>query len=239
MNYNTPTFWLLFFSIIVFYWRLSHRNQNTLLLVASYAFYGFWDYRFLFLILISTVIDFIGGLGVAGRQLPHRRLRNLALLLIGSSFLLCSNVQYRTLWNGITHSDWEQVIQALPSHWSDLAVPVGTTLAVLIYGMLLSRLYAAPEEKRRKYFLTISMVANLAILGFFKYCDFFISNFDQLLNALGAGSGQSHVLRIILPAGISFYTFQAMSYTIDIYRNETEPPDNFADFALFVCFFPH
>src|SRR5581483_699924 len=92
---------------------------------------------------------------------------------------------------------------------------------------------------RRKYFLTISMVANLAILGFFKYCDFFISNFDQLLNELGAGSGQSHVLRTIWPAGISFYTFQAMSYTIDIYRNETEPTDNFADFALFVCFFPH
>src|SRR5713101_1037730 len=97
MNYNSLAFWLLFFVVYLLYWRLNHRQQNLFLLVASYIFYGFWDYRFLFLILLSTVIDFIGGLGVAGIQLPRGRRRRLAALLISSSVLLCSNIQYREL----------------------------------------------------------------------------------------------------------------------------------------------
>ena len=84
MNYNSWAFWLLFAAVFVPYWRLSHRGQNTLLLVASYVFYGFWDYRFLFLILISTVIDYIGGLGVAGVRLrPAGRLAALGGLIVG------------------------------------------------------------------------------------------------------------------------------------------------------------
>jgi D-alanyl-lipoteichoic acid acyltransferase DltB (MBOAT superfamily) len=83
------------------------------------------------------------------------------------------------------------------------------------------------------------MVANLAILGFFKYFDFFITSFQQLMSALGLMSLSWNTLGIILPAGISFYTFQAMSYTIDIYRGEVKPTESFRDFALFVCFFPH
>ena len=71
MNYNQFQFWILFLAVIVPYWYLSHRKQNALLLVASYVFYGFWDYRFLFLILLTTVVDFIGGLGVAGVRLPR------------------------------------------------------------------------------------------------------------------------------------------------------------------------
>jgi len=83
------------------------------------------------------------------------------------------------------------------------------------------------------------MVANVAILGFFKYCDFFVESTRQLFINVGCGDPGWTVLGIILPAGISFYTFQAMSYTVDIYRQECEPTDNFTDFALFVCFFPH
>src|SRR2546426_10811059 len=97
MNYNDPTFWLLFAAVYAAYWRLSHRRQNNVLLVASYVFYGFWDYRFLFLILISTVIDFIGGLGVAGVELPRSRPPRLAALLVGSPPVLCSDVRYASL----------------------------------------------------------------------------------------------------------------------------------------------
>jgi alginate O-acetyltransferase complex protein AlgI len=85
MNYTSWVFWALFAVVFLPYWRLKHRHQNTLLLVASYLFYGFWDYRFLFLILISTVIDYIGGLGVAGKRLSRNSLLTLAALLIGSS----------------------------------------------------------------------------------------------------------------------------------------------------------
>src|SRR5262249_6443080 len=148
-------------------------------------------------------------------------------------------VRYETLWSAAIEQDSEAVMGAIPHELQDFAIPLGTALLALAYGLLLPWLYGLPEKTRRRCFLTISMVANLAILGFFKYCDFFIGSMQGLVHALGLGDLPWHVLGIILPAGISFYTFQAMSYTIDIYRREIEPTECFADFALFVCFFPH
>src|SRR5262245_56520264 len=185
MNYNNPTFWFLFLAVFAPYWRLSHRRQNDLLLVASYVFYGFWDFRFLFLILISTVIDFIGGLGVAGVELPRRDRTRLFVLLVGSALILCTNINYPALSAAIVALDPARMLGALPHRWRDLAVPAGTTAATLAYAFVLPRLYALPEAQRRKTFLVISMVANLAILGFFKYCDFFVGSFVNLLHALG------------------------------------------------------
>jgi alginate O-acetyltransferase complex protein AlgI len=232
VNYNNFRFWILFGLVYLLYWRLDRRRQNALLLVASYIFYGAWDYRFLFLILLSTVIDFIGGLGVAGVQLPTRKLRGLGVLLVGSSILLTAGIRYDLLFAG-------DVAAALPARARDWAVPIATLLATAAYGGFLPRLYRLPAERRRKIFLVISMVANLAILGFFKYCDFFIDGVTRLFGVLGLGAPSWTTLNLILPAGISFYTFQAMSYTIDIYRRQTEPTEDFGDFALFVAFFPH
>src|SRR5207249_4202117 len=79
----------------------------------------------------------------------------------------------------------------------------------------------------------------LSILGFFKYFDFFTASLGVLLRDIGVTNVPIQVLGIVLPVGISFYTFQAMSYTIDIYRGTAAATDDFADFALFVCFFPH
>ncbi len=239
MNYNNWVFWILFAIVFLPYWRLKHRQQNMLLLVVSYAFYGSWDYRFLFLILISTVIDFIGGLGVAGVEVSTKRQKALALLIIGASLLLCSNIQYGRLLNGLAHFDAAAIAAAMPHRMHDYIIPLATAVITLGYGAVLPRMYALPEDRRRKTFLTVSMVANLAILGFFKYCDFFITSFQGLIHTLGLPEVSAHTLGIILPAGISFYTFQAMSYTIDIYRGEAKPTESFRDFALFVCFFPH
>jgi D-alanyl-lipoteichoic acid acyltransferase DltB (MBOAT superfamily) len=238
MNYNSWTFWLLFGLVFVRYWRLSHRRQNQLLLVASYIFYGFWDYRFLFLILISTVIDFIGGLGVAGVRLAPARLRNLGLLISASAVLLCTPIDYSGLAQGLLSDDTAQIAASLPHSLHDFWIVFATIGATVGYRLALPALYGLPEATRRKTFLTISMVANLAILGFFKYCDFFIVSMRDALGTMGFDASLQ-TLGIILPAGISFYTFQAMSYTIDIYRGEAEPTENFGDFALFVCFFPH
>ncbi|HEX3694008.1 MAG TPA: MBOAT family O-acyltransferase [Polyangia bacterium] len=239
MNYNSYSFWLLFAALYVLYWRAGHRWQNRLLLGASYIFYGAWDYRFLFLILISTVIDYLGGLGVAGKQLPRDKQRWLGVLIVGSALILCSHVRYPALFAALIHGDGGAVAAALPHSFRDFLIPLGTALVALAYGFVLPSLFAAPEARRRKIFLTISMVANLAILGFFKYCDFFITSFVALLHAFGLGNVSWQPLGVILPAGISFYTFQAMSYTIDIYRGDAQPTENFPDFALFVCFFPH
>jgi D-alanyl-lipoteichoic acid acyltransferase DltB (MBOAT superfamily) len=239
MNYTSWKFWLLFSVVFAVYWRLSRRGQNQLLLVASYVFYGSWDYRFLYLVLLSTAVDYIGGLGVAGVRVPARRLWALTGLLVVSALLLCSNVAYAALFDALRERDVHRAIEALPRRPLDFSVAVGTLAACLAYASLLPRLYAAPDPVRRKAFLTISMVANLAILGFFKYFDFFFEGLQSLLTVLGVGRLPIGMLNVLLPAGISFYTFQAMSYTIDIYRGETEPTTNLADFSLFICFFPH
>ena len=239
MNYNSWTFWLLFIAVIIPYWRLSHKRQNHLLLGASYLFYGFWDYRFLFLVLISTYIDFIGGLGVAGVQLSRQRLTRLSLFVIASCGLLSTGIRYPELWAALQTGDGHGIAAALPKSLSDYYIFLGTTVLTLTYQATLPWLYSRPEELRRKLFVWISMVANLAILGFFKYCDFFIDSLRGVLETVGLGHWGGSALGILLPAGISFYTFQAMSYTIDIYRREAEPTDDFCDFALFVCFFPH
>ncbi|MFC1488281.1 MBOAT family O-acyltransferase [Thermodesulfobacteriota bacterium] len=132
-----------------------------MLLVASYVFYGAWDWRFLSLIWISTILDYICGIKICESN----------------------------------------------------------------------------DIRRRKLFLFFSIFGNLSILGFFKYFNFFASNFKTLLTQFGINI-HSHFLHIILPVGISFYTFQTMSYTIDIYYKKMVPTKKFFDFALFVAFFP-
>jgi D-alanyl-lipoteichoic acid acyltransferase DltB (MBOAT superfamily) len=238
VNYNSFTFWLFFALVYGLYWRFSHRGQNRVMLAASYVFYGFWDYRFLYLILISTVIDFVGGLGVAGVRIPPRRLVGLGALLVVSAFALGSGVRYEALGEALRAGDVAGALGAFSGRIDDYAVGLGTFAAVAAYGAVLPWLYRLPEARRRKTFLVISMAANLVILGFFKYFDFFVGSFADLLHAMGF-QASPQTLGILLPAGISFYTFQAMSYTVDIYRGEAAPTEDFLDFALFVCFFPH
>ncbi|MEZ6120861.1 MAG: MBOAT family O-acyltransferase [Pirellulaceae bacterium] len=132
-----------------------------MLLVASYVFYGFWDWRFLGLILLSTVVDYAAGLGIARSN----------------------NKGIRQVW------------------------------------------------------LWTSICTNLGLLGFFKYFGFFVENALKLSASLGVEL-DSKLPSILLPVGISFYTFQTMSYTIDIYRGKLQPTRNILDFALFVAFFP-
>jgi alginate O-acetyltransferase complex protein AlgI len=161
MIFNSFIFWAFFALVILLYWRLPHRGQNALLLVASYVFYGYWDWRFLGLLFASTVIDF----SVA-------------------------------IWLG-----------------------------------------KLDDPRRRKTLLAVSMVANLGFLGFFKYFNFFVDQFAALLIALGF---EPHMptLRIVLPVGISFYTFQTMSYVIDVYRGRLKPCTSLLDFATFIAYFP-
>src|SRR5204863_2174784 len=90
----------------------------------------------------------------------------------------------------------------------------------------------------RKAFLIASIIGNLSLLGFFKYANFFLDSLQPLLSSVGLSVEGLH-LNIVLPVGISFYTFQEMSYTIDVYRGELRATRNFRDFALFVAFFPH
>lgn len=161
MVFNSLKFFCFLAIVYSLYLSLNHRRQNYLLLIASYVFYGFWDWRFLFLIFLSTVVDYVMGIKIDGTD----------------------------------------------------------------------------QARRRKLFIILSICINLSILGFFKYFNFFSDNLILLADKLGF-TLHPMTLRIILPVGVSFYTFQSMSYTIDIYRRTIKPTRNFVDFALFVSFFP-
>lgn len=161
MLFNSFIFWGFFLVVLVAYRFSSHKLQNRLLLIASYIFYGYWDWRFLSLIFISTVTDYF------------------------------------------------------VAQW----------------------LETASTEKRRKVLVTASIVVNLSMLGFFKYYGFFAQEMNDLLMGIGFNS-YLPVLGVVLPVGISFYTFQTISYTVDVYRGQTKPSRDFLDFALYVSFFP-
>ncbi|HRV93921.1 MAG TPA: MBOAT family protein [Anaerolineae bacterium] len=162
MLFNSPEYFVFLIIVLILYYSLKHRLQNYMLLIVSYIFYGFWDYRFLSLIVISTLVDYMVSLHIAR---------------------------------------------------------------------------AKESPRKRRLLLIVSIVVNLGILGFFKYFNFFIHNTEHVLSLAGF---EPHlpVLYILLPVGISFYTFQTMAYTIDVYRGKLEPVKNFFDFALYVCYFP-
>lgn len=163
MLFNSIDFAIFLPLVFGAFWLLPNRSgwQNSTLLLASLVFYGWWDYRFLSLILFSTVVDF-----TIGQQI-HR-----------------TNAQ-----------------------------------------------------GKRKMLLGISLFTNLGLLGFFKYFNFFQNSFIQAFTFFGHDL-EGFSLTIILPVGISFYTFQTLSYTIDVYRKEMTPVGKFIDFATFVTFFP-
>lgn len=164
MLFNSIPYLIFLPSVFLIYWIIfgkSLKLQNLFLLLASYLFYAWWDYRFLLLIFLSTAIDYYCGI-----------------------FISESN-----------------------------------------------------NIKKRKWWLGLSLMTNLGLLGFFKYFNFFIDSWSAAWADLGVDLNVSS-LNIILPVGISFYSFQTLSYTIDVYKKRMEPSQKFLDFALYVSFFP-
>jgi D-alanyl-lipoteichoic acid acyltransferase DltB (MBOAT superfamily) len=164
MLFNSLEFLLFLPTVFFLYWfvfKNQLRAQNLLLLVASYIFYGWWDWRFLSLIIASTFLDYF------------------------------------------------------------ISIQLGKT----------------DISKKRKLLLGVSLVGNLGMLGFFKYYNFFVSSWIEAWSSVGI-TMETSTLNIILPVGISFYTFQTLSYTIDVYKKEMQPTNSFVDFAAFVTFFP-
>ncbi len=150
--------------VFAIYWSVSKysvRLQNVFLILASYVFYSWWDWRFLGLIVLSSTVDYI----------------------------------------------------------------------------LANKIYKSDSDRHRKYLLYLSLIINLGVLAIFKYCNFFIENFEGLFSVLGSSIVFSR-LDWILPVGISFYTFQTMSYSIDVYRGKLEPSKDPFSFFAYVSFFP-
>lgn len=230
MIFNSVTFFI-FLAIVYFLYRfLPFRGQNIILLVASYIFYGWWDQRFLFLIILSTSVDFCCGLMIDRGQLTIAERLLPSLYTILAAFLFVT-VQ----WSGWYSNGnlWHQLFSSQLG-WFIL---LGTVGVVTLANLFFKKLASIPRNKRSQIFLVISIVTNLGILGFFKYFNFFIDNAEVIINSLEMEVDFLR-LNIILPVGISFYTFQTMSYTIDIYKGKMNATRHFFDFALFVSFFP-
>jgi len=164
MLFNSIHFAVFLPIVFIFYWTAGNRSlkfQNLVLLVSSYYFYAQWDWRFLFLLIFSTLLDFFTGIEI----------------------------------------------------------------------------HKAKTQGKRKFWLLLSIAINLGFLAVFKYYNFFISSFEDGLSNLGLESN-FYTLSIILPVGISFYTFHGLSYIIDIYYNRINPERNFTHYSIFVSFFP-
>lgn len=157
--------YLFFLPIVfIFYWLLNKKDlryQNLFLLVVSYYFYSCWDWRFLFLLIFSTGLDFFTGL----------------------------------------------------------------------------RMYNSQSNEVRKFWFWLSIIINIGFLGVFKYYNFFASSFSNFLASIGF-EVQIWSLQVILPVGISFYTFHGLSYVIDVYYGRIKPEKNIVDYSLFVSYFP-
>jgi D-alanyl-lipoteichoic acid acyltransferase DltB (MBOAT superfamily) len=162
MVFNSLVFLVFLGIVLILYFRLNFRGQNWMLIGASYLFYGWWDYRFLALLLFTTFFDYY-----------------CALLIDRES-----------------------------------------------------------EPRRRKLLLASSMTVNLGVLCTFKYFNFFMDSLQGAMATVGV-SMSFPMLHVVLPVGISFYTFLSMSYTIDVYRRELKATHHPTDFMLYVAFFPH
>ena len=163
MLFDSPIFFLFLGIVVLVYWRLPWRKQNIFLLIASYFFYGWWDWRFLLLMAGSTAADFFIARQIATSQ----------------------------------------------------------------------------SQPMRRALLTFSLVLNFTFLGVFKYFDFFVDSFAAGLHSFGIHDVSMPVLRILLPPGISFYTFQEVAYIVDVYQGKLEPAKSIVDYGLFISLFPH
>lgn len=235
MLFQTTEFLALF--LIVLTWIAlirKARTQHGLLLLASYVFYGWWDVRFLLLIVLSTTIDFAAALGISGRRLTIPQRAALSALLAASTILFLVP-DWPALQGGAGWGSWSQ---ALAGGWTGRGLALSAGLVFAIAGPVLYGLYfRLNEQARRRAFLITSVAANLLVLSFFKYFNFFTANLAGLGDLAGM-SIDAPIMHIALPVGISFYTFQTMSYTIDCYRGDTPPEQSFTRFALYVAYFP-
>jgi alginate O-acetyltransferase complex protein AlgI len=216
MIFSQPVFFA-FFGIFFTLYLMSRRAlgaQNLLILVASYVFYGWWDPRFLMLIAASTVMDYIAGLVIGGRR--------------------CGRAEF--FWPGLLLFGLMAVLAAMGVAKIGIILGFGAGFFALLAAFVaLSARWEMP--RRRRAFVTASVVFNLGLLGVFKYFNFFADSFADFVGVFG-WQADFVTLNVLLPVGISFYTFQTMSYTLDIYRREMEPDHNFLRFAAFVSFFP-
>ncbi|MCX7272294.1 MAG: hypothetical protein NTV19_03650, partial [Burkholderiales bacterium] len=196
------------------------RGRLVLLLAASYLFYGVWDLRFLSLIAASTAMDFLCAQAIEGERKPLATLAGLCALPVAWFFLVALAIGPAA------------GLAPVPPMFLALAVA-----AAIGFAALYTALWRLPAAHRARAFLLLQIGYNLAILFFFKYFGFFVESARALLTAGGLG-GDFTVLEILLPVGVSFYTFQSIAYAVDVHRGRVAACRDPLLFAAFIAFFP-
>jgi D-alanyl-lipoteichoic acid acyltransferase DltB (MBOAT superfamily) len=234
MPFNSIPFIVFFLIVYMIYRMLSHKAQNYFLLIASYIFYAWWDTRFLFLIILSTSLDFTCGLVINEGSIPRKQRFAISsgVILSALFFLVVQWKEFdlKALVKGLA---WVRLF-SWKTGW---IVFSGVVLIVVVFNLLYPRVARLEAPQKRKLFLLLSIFGNLSILCFFKYFNFFLENLEAILRVIGQNPGRLH-LDIVLPVGISFYIFMTMSYVIDIYKGKIPASKNIHEYALFVAFFP-
>ena len=236
MIFNSLNFCIFLLIVYCSYRCLKHDSQNILLLIASYVFYAWWDIRFLFLIIASTVVNYCCAILIADAYIGKKERKTATLWIISSCFLFIT-VQWQkvqvSFGSFVSSKNW-QMLFSWDVGWVILGLVI---LLVFLFNLLHSRIETLREKSRRTAFLATGIVANLGILGFFKYHNFFIDNMEWLIRTLHLDPSTFH-LNILLPIGISFYTFKGISYCVDTYKGKIHPSRNYVDFAGYIAFFP-
>jgi D-alanyl-lipoteichoic acid acyltransferase DltB (MBOAT superfamily) len=236
MLFQTPEFLILFVAVLigVGVCQRSRGGQHGLLLVASYVFYGWFDVRFVMLLLVSSIVDHAAALGVTGVKLRWKERAGISAVIVAAGGLFLA-----VNWPGIQNGPgWPTLAAVFDPRWPGVRVALGLCLALAAVGPLVYEGYfRLSERSRRRAFLWTSVFVNLGILGFFKYFNFFVDNLRGLGTWLGWHPA-SVLIKVGLPVGISFYTFQTMSYTIDVYRGKFQPDRSLLRVALYVAYFP-
>jgi len=232
MLFNSLEFLIFLLIVYALYRLFPFRAQNYMLLFASYVFYGWWDWRFLFLTVFSAAIDYWVGLTMhRGRLSTREKLLPLGCLIAAALVFLGLQPSALLQWLAGQSSEQPFVSSAMP------LVLAGIALLVPVAAFTYHLVTHLPEKRRRFVCLMISVCVQIGLLSVFKYFNFFVESLEASLGSMGFETRMLH-LNIILPVGISFYTFQSLSYAIDIYRGEIRPTHRFFDYALFVAFFP-
>jgi len=191
MLFNSGVFFV-FLLVFAPLYMLSRRDltaRNVLLILSSYVFYGWWDWRFLVLVAVSTSVDYVAALGASGKDV-----RRVDIAKSGA-FLLAVTVA--------------SVLLARRDLWI-----IGGVLAALgVYAAIIAGVVRLPADRQRKGWLMLSLVTNLGILAIFKYLTFFLKTTEPIWGGL-TGHRQDWIPLILLPVGLSFYTFQAIGRTI-------------------------
>ena len=234
MAFNSISFFGFLLVVYAIYRALPHKAQNIFLLIASYIFYGWWDARFIFLIIMATCLDFSCCLMIHEGSIIKRQRFTISSWIIISAFSFLV-VQWNKLSYGAHKSlSAGDVLFSWKMGWILFII---ITFLTIIINLFYGKISRSGVQKKRKIFLVFSIIGNLTILGFFKYFNFFIDNFTVIIRSLGLNPASLH-LNILLPVGISFYTFMTMSYTIDVYHDRLTPANKLYEYALFVAFFP-